>query len=483
MRRRYSFTLPVTLVVTLQKAVVPLSVRFASQTCLQTCGVGQTEPMSTPFSVSGVSVLATDGTETVHTGWTVVVGAMGTIEYAGPDADASVPAGYRRLDGTGKYLIPGLINAHAHLFSDGRPLAKIYLRPDTKVAVAKVLRSRLGQVMMRRRATNNAATQLHTGVTTIRTVGDVATEVIALRDRISRGELLGPRLLPSGPLLAITNGHGAPQIARVADTPEQASAGTRANLTDGARSIKISATGGVTDAKGIGHAGTPEMSEESMRAVCVEAHTKGVLVAAHAQSTEGVRRALRAGVDTIEHGSSLDQECIELFLDNPASLRGWSALIPTLQACLPLVKLDQSVTGIDDVVRANATLVLDEMVAGIGTARQHGIPVGMGTDSGVTYVSHSNTWRELDHLVRFGGLTRAEALQAATQINARILGMEAEIGSVEAGKAADLVLLDENPLDGLRALESPRTVIVRGTLIESPAINRLPEIDAQLDSF
>lgn len=445
--------------------------------------VRHTDAMSSPFALTDVSILATDGMDSVTSGWTVVVAATGIIEAAGPDADVTVPAGYRRIDGSGKYLLPGLINAHAHLFSDGRPLAKIYLRPETKRAVAKVLRSRLGQAMMRRRAVNNALTQLHTGVTTIRTVGDVASEVIAVRDRINRGELTGPRLLPSGPLLAITGGHGAPQIACVADTPEQASAGTRANLAAGARSIKISATGGVTDAKGIGHAGTPEMTVEAMQAACEVAHAQGVLVAAHAQSTEGVRRALRAGVDTIEHGSSLDQECIDLFLDNPRSLRGWSALIPTLQACLPLVKLDQSITGVDDVVRANAELVLGEMVAGIGAAREHGIALGMGTDSAVTYVSHSNTWRELDHLVRFGGLTRAEALQAATRTNARILGLETEIGIIAEGASADLILLDENPLDGLRALESPRMVVARGTLIEDPTVTRLADIDAQLDSF
>lgn len=439
--------------------------------------------MSSPFAFTDVSVLATDGTVTVHSGWTVVVGATGKIEYAGPSAAATIPAGYRRISGDGKYVLPGLINAHAHLFSDGRPLAKIYLRPTTEVAVSYVLRSRLGQVMMRRRAMTNALTQLHSGVTTIRTVGDVATEVIVLRDRIDRGELVGPRLLPSGPLLAITGGHGAPQIARIADTVEQASDGTRANLDAGARSIKISATGGVTDAKGIGHAGTPEMSEESMRAICTVAHAEGVLVAAHAQSAEGVRRALRAGVDTIEHGSSLDQECIDLFLDNPASLRGWSALIPTLQACLPLVKLDTSITGINDVVRANAEMVLDEMVAGIQAAREHGIVLGMGTDSAVTYVTHSNTWRELDHLVRFGGLSPAEALQAATRTNARILQLQTETGIVEAGKSADLLVLDENPLDGLRALESPTMVVAHGHLIESPSISRLADIDAQFDSF
>lgn len=437
--------------------------------------------MTQPFALTRVTVVVGDETGTVHPDWTVVVGPTGRIEYAGPADEAAIPSSYQLIDATGRYAMPGLINAHAHLFSDGRPLSKIGLHPATKNLFTKATRSRLGQVLLRRRVRANALTQLHSGVTTIRTVGDVAYEVIALRDAIEHGELVGPRIIPSGPLLAITGGHGAPQIAHLADDADEARAATRTNLHRGARSIKISATGGVTDAKGIGHAGTPEMTEESMAAICEEAHAAGVLVAAHAQSTEGVRRALRAGVDTIEHGSSLDDEAIALFKDNPRSLRGWSALIPTLQAALPLVKLDQSVTGIDDVVRANAELVTDEMLAGVRTALEHGIVLGMGTDSAVTYVTHSNTWRELDFLVRYGTLTPAQAVHAATQTNAKILGLDDETGAIEAGKAADLVILEANPLESLRTLATPLAVVARGAVVEHPDIARLVEIDASMD--
>ncbi|QZY51346.1 amidohydrolase family protein [Leucobacter tenebrionis] len=439
--------------------------------------------MKAPVALTHVTVIAGDAAGTVHPEWTVLVGADGIIEYAGPAAEAVVPPGYATIAGAGKFVIPGLINAHAHLFSNGKPLSKVYMHPKTEQVLTRFMRGPLGQALMRGRTKRNALNQLHSGVTTIRTVGDVAFEVMAIRERIERGELVGPRILPSGPLLAIPNGHGAPQIAHEAETPDQARTGTRINLSHGARSIKISATGGVTDAKGIGHAGTPEMSEEAMTAICAEAHAAGVLVAAHAQSAEGVRRALRAGVDTIEHGSSMDDEMIALYRDNPRSLRGWSAMIPTLQACLPLVKLDQSFTKVSDVVKANAEFVLEEMLSGIRSALENDIALGVGSDSSVTYVTHSNTWRELDCLVRFGGLTAAQALHAVTQVNARILGLDQQLGSIAAGKAADLVLLEQNPLEALRTLQHPVSVIARGTVIEHPAITRIEAIDDQLDSF
>lgn len=444
---------------------------------------GTMTDMSEPFAYTHAAVVTGDEAGTVHSDWTIVVGGAGLIEYAGPADEAVIPAGYREISGAEKFVIPGLINAHAHLFADGRPLSKIYLMPATKRVVTKALRSPAGQMLMRARTRRNSLNQLHSGVTTIRTVGDVAFEVMAIHDLIERGDLVGPRILPSGPLLAIPDGHGAPQIAHEVADPRQARTNTRINLTHGARSIKISATGGVTDAKGIGHAGTPEMSEEAMIAICEEAHAAGVIVAAHAQSAEGVRRALRAGVDTIEHGSSIDDEMIDLYRSNPRSLRGWSALIPTLQACLPLVRLDQSITKVSDVVRSNAELVLEEMLAGIRTALANDITLGVGSDSAVTYVTHANTWRELDFLIRFGGLTPVQALHAITHTNARILGLEDQIGSVEAGKSADFVMLNDNPLTSVRTLQHPVHVVARGHLIEHPDIDRIEQIDDQFDSF
>jgi imidazolonepropionase-like amidohydrolase len=305
-----------------------------------------------PFALSDVTIVAGDPDGTVLPGRTVVVGANGKIEQVGPSADTVAPVGYKVLDLTGRFVVPGLINAHAHLFSNGLPLPKILLKESTAGIVAKFGRGPIGRRLFKKRTKANVLTQLHSGVTTLRSVGDVAYEVVEVADEIERGEYRGPRVLGSGPLLAITGGHGAPQIALTSDSPWEARRNARINVQRGVKAIKISATAGVTDARAIGYAGRPEMTEEEMAAICEEAHNAGIRVAAHAQSTAGIRASLRAGVDTIEHGAAMDPEVIDLFLDNPRSLSGFSALISTILVCLPLVKLDQSITGANDVVRA-----------------------------------------------------------------------------------------------------------------------------------
>lgn len=439
--------------------------------------------MPEPFALTEVSVVVGDAEGTVLPGMTVVVAGDGIIERVGASAETAVPRGYRAVDASGRFVVPGLINAHAHLFSDGQPLPTILLKESLQGLVSVFSHSPLGRLLFTRRTRANVRTQLHSGVTTIRSVGDVAYEVVAVAKEIDSGKYPGPRVLASGPLLAVTGGHGAPQIALTSDSPWAARANTRRNLQRGVKAIKISATSGVTDARAIGYAGRPEMTEEEMTPICEEAHNAGVLVAAHAQSKEGILAALRSGVDTIEHGAAMTPEIIELFRHNPRSLHGTSALIPTLQACLPLVKLDREVTGINDISKANAEMVLDEMLAGINAAVEHGIAIGMGTDSALTFVTHYNAWREMDLVARYGGLTPAQALNAATRSNAKILGLDDVTGAVEAGKAADLVVLAGNPLDDFRAFVDPVMVVAGGTIIDRPAVTRFPELDARLDSL
>jgi imidazolonepropionase-like amidohydrolase len=436
-----------------------------------------------PFALTNANVITGDADGTVLSATTVVVGAAGTIEQVAPSAEVPVPIGYRRIDVAGEYVLPGLINAHAHLFADGKPLPSVFTNESMEGLVAAAFHSPLGKLLVKRRAKSNILTQLYSGVTTLRSVGDSAYEVVAVRDEIDGGRYVGPRVLASGPLLAVSGGHGTPGIALVSDSPWQARRNVRVNLRHGVDVIKIAATGGVTDARAVGEAGRPQMTEEEMAAICDEAHKAGKIVAAHAESDKGVKDALRAGVDTIEHGSEMDAEMIELFKDNPRSLHGFSALVPTLMAALPLVKLDQSITGASGIVRENARIILDRLIRAIHDAAENDIPIGMGTDSALTYVTHYNTWREMDYVVRYGGLTPARALQAATRTNARILGLEGITGSVEPGQAADLVVLRANPLDKFRSFTDPRMVIARGAIIDNPAVERFEQIDAQLDSF
>lgn len=439
--------------------------------------------MSEPIAITHTAVVTGDRDGSVWDDTTVVVDAQGLIAAVGSTTQIEVPVGTRIIDGSGRFLMPGLINAHAHLFSDGKPLPPILVNPRVEKLVAVFLRSPLGHRWLLGRTKRAVLTQMNTGVTTIRSVGDPGYEVVEVRGDIEREEYLGPRLIPSGPLLAIPGGHGAPQIALTGADAETTRKNVRQNLRNGVRAIKISATAGVTDAKEVGYAGRPEMSEANMRVICDEAHEAGILVAAHAQSPEGIRAALRAGADTIEHGADMSDEIVDLFKHNPNSLRGFSALVPTLMACLPLVKLDRKITGANDVAQANAEMVLDGMLKAIRSAIDNDIPLGMGSDSALTFVTHYNTWRELDFLIRYGNLSPARALHAATQANAHILGIDHVTGAIEQGRAADMVMTEANPLDDVRTLARPSAVVVRGHVVDTPTVEQFPEVDDLIDGF
>ncbi|OZG69383.1 metal-dependent hydrolase family protein [Bifidobacterium eulemuris] len=436
-----------------------------------------------PFAIAHATLVTGDAEGTTLNDMTVIVGANGRIEQVSPSLSTPIPSDYHMLDATGKTVMPGLINAHAHLFSGGKPINPKLATPTGQRRVAAFAHSPLGRPYIAAKAKSSVMTQLCSGVTTLRTLGDVGYEAVALRDRIDAGEIVGPRLLASGPLLAIPEGHGAPLIALVCPDEDAARANTLENISHGANAIKIAATGGVTDAQELGEAGSPQMTVEQMRAICDAAHESGVIVAAHAQSTEGVRRALLAGVDTIEHGAVLNDDLIELFLNNPNALRGWSALIPTLSAALPLLDVDQSVSGITDIQLENSRIVVAGMLEGARQAREAGLRVGVGTDAAMTFVTQYGTWRELDLLVKRGGFTAAEALHAATTVNAEILGVEDVTGSISAGRAADLLVTNGNPLEDLRVLEHPDLVVAEGHPIWRPdaKIKRIADLDEILD--
>lgn len=433
------------------------------------------------FAITHASVIIGDAAGTTLPDTTIVVSSDGRIEQISPSKQTTIPEGYRVLDATGKTVMPGLINAHVHLFSDGRPLNPKLATPRGQRITAAIMHSPFGKPYLATRVTANARILLSSGVTTIRTLGDVGYEAVALRDRIADGLMIGPRILASGPLLAIPDGHGAPLIALTGETPDDMARNTRINLEHGVNAIKIAATGGVTDAQRLGEAGSPQMSVDLMRAICDVAHEAGVIVAAHAQSLEGVRRALLAGVDTIEHGSALDPTTVELFRHNPHALRGWSALIPTLSAGLPMTLLDRETTGITDIQLANARTVVAGMLAGVDDAHDEELHVGVGTDTAMTFVTQYNTWRELDLLVKRAGFTAAEAIHAATQGNAEILNINDVTGSVEVGKTADLLVLEGDPLLDLRVLKTPTLVIADGRPLWHPTVKRFDDMDALLD--
>ncbi len=203
--------------------------------------------------------------------------------------------------------------------------------------------------------------------------------------------------------------------------------------------------------------------------------------AAHIESAEGVRVGLLAGVDTIEHGADLTPDLIALFRENGAGRA--SSLTCTVSPALPFVKLDPEKTHSTEVQKANGDIVYRGIVHAAQAALDAGIPVGIGTDSACPYVTQYDMWREVVYFERIVGASRTLALHTATLGNARILGLGDETGSIEAGKAADLIVVDANPLDDLEALRNVRMVMARGELVRGLSVKHLPELDRELDAF
>jgi imidazolonepropionase-like amidohydrolase len=406
----------------------------------------------------------------------------GKIKQLGKVTEVKIPEGYNNLDLNGHYVMPGLINAHAHLFGSGKPM-KAISGGKSQEKLAGLLNTKLGRKVLDRMVKDHVMSALNSGVTTIRAVGDLFYTDVKIRDQIDLGKLSGPRLLAAGKAISVTGGHGSGSFAAIADSPWEARKAIRKNIHEQVDLIKICVTGGVTDSRVIGQAGRLAMTLEEISAVCDEAHKIGFLVAAHAESSEGVRLALLGGADTIEHGSVFDQEIIELFLNNPKSLRGYSCLIPTLYPAITICKLNPKDTLMSPVNVENSNIVFEGMVQGLRKASKAGVLIGLGTDASCPFVTQYNTWRELDYTVRYGGITPEAAILNATGNNARILGIDHITGTLEPEKAADLIVVKENPLTDLHSL-SQVELVMRGELVlDKPKVKKIPQVEELLNTI
>ncbi|GGF96017.1 imidazolonepropionase [Paenibacillus albidus] len=438
--------------------------------------------MKTGYAFKDCKVIYGDAGRGVDTHMTILIHENGLIQEIGKASEVAIPSHYQAIELEGKYVMPGLINAHVHLFADGKPFTLSASEGLLDFAFHHILNTRLGRSVLKKRMKRNALTALHSGVTTMRSVGEFFYTDVQLRDEIKANQFVGPNLLVSGYFLSVTGGHGAPYLALVGDSPWEARRNVRINVKNGVDLIKICVTGGVTDAKMVGEAGRLQMTEEEVAAICEEAHKIGIHVAAHVESTEGVRIALKGGVDTIEHGAEMDEEIISLYQNNSRALKGYTALIPTLQAAYPSAKLDLSLTKVRETVKENSRLVYDSMLKGVRQAVEHNIKIGVGTDAAMPYVTHYDLWRELDHLMRQTKLNSRQIIERATKTNAEILGIDHLTGSIDIGKQADLIVLEQSPLDNIQALADVAMVMVRGNLIQTPSVTRIRAVDELLDS-
>ena len=408
---------------------------------------------------------------TVQTGLCLLVEGE-TIKGQVPAGE--VPSGYRKIDLGGKYLMPGLINMHVHLAGSGKPQKK---QRDNEKLVKTIMSSALTRAVAYKMVCGFAKDELMSGVTTIRTVGGLGNFDTRLRDEIAGGKRVGPRILAANEGISVPGGHMAGSVAVAAHNVEEALAHLRRAEAEKVDLVKLMITGGVLDAKEKGVPGELKMPPEMVRAVCEEAHRKGYTVAAHVESPEGVRVALENGVDSIEHGAAPDEHILSLFKERGAFL------CTTLSPALPYALFDREITHASEVEQYNGNVVFEGIIACAKAALENDIPVVLGNDVGCPWITQYDFWRELYYFHKYVGVSNAFALYTATARSAELAGIGNVTGTLEAGKAADMIVTAGNPLDDLRALRKVEMVVTRGRVIAHPAFRHRKNVEAELDKF
>lgn len=385
-----------------------------------------------------------------------------------------VPAEYTAVDLRGGYLMPGLINLHVHIPGSGKPAKK---QADTKKLVKLITSTGLTRKIGMNICASFARTELMSGVTTIRSVGGIQDFDSRLRDQIDAGKAIGPRILAGNMAISVPGGHMAGSLAYEATSPKEAAAFARKIAQDKPDLIKLMITGGVLDAEKKGEPGVLRMGPELVKAACDEAHRLGLPVAAHVESPQGVQVALENGVDTIEHGAKPTEDILRLFQERH------SALVTTLSPAIPYALFDPAVSHCDEMGQYNGKIVFEGIVECAKACLAAGIPVGLGTDTGCPFVTHYDMWRELHYFCKFCDVTPAFALSAATKGNAGIAGLGGTLGTIEAGKCADMIVTRKNPLEGPDALRKLDMVITRGRCFDAPKVKKMDQVEQALDQF
>lgn len=335
-------------------------------------------------------------------------------------------------------VIPGLINAHAHVEQDAQP--------DTArtFATTPVHRAMIAAQQARR--------TLESGVTSIRDLGASHGIAIELRDAISAGTLAGPNIVAAGRLICMTGGHGA-FVGREADGPWDVRRAVREQRAAGADCVKFIATGGVLTPGAI--PAREQLSQEELRAGVEEAHRHGMRCAAHAIGTTGIVNAVRAGVDSIEHGHLIDAEGIKLMLDHG------TYLVPTLAAVRSIVDAPPG-AGLPASVLSKARAIAEHAERNLREAREAGVRIAAGSDAGTPFNHHHRYARELSLMRTMLDMTPTEVLRAATVDAAGLLGLDR--GTLGPGAVADLVVLDHD-IDHEGAFDAPAVVVKDGRIV------------------
>lgn len=382
--------------------------------------------------------------------------------------------GYKIIDLNGKYLMPGLINMHVHLAGNGKPQKK---QRDNEKLVKTIMSTALTRSIAYKMVAGFAKTELMSGVTTIRTVGGLADFDTKLRDDILKGKKAGPRIIAANQGISVPGGHMAGSVAIAARSVDEALEILEKGKSEGIDIVKLMITGGVLDAKEKGVPGELKMPPETVKAICEKAHAEGYKVAAHVESTEGVKVALENGVDSIEHGAKPTGEIIELFKKRHAFL------CTTISPALPYALFDRSVSNASEIEKYNGKIVFEGITECAKAAIENDIPVVLGNDVGCPWITQYDFWRELYYFHKYVGVTNAFALYSATSLGAEMAGIGSETGTIEEGKFADMIVTAKNPLDDLRALRRIETVIARGKVYDKPKVKINKRVERELDKY
>ena len=383
-------------------------------------------------------------------------------------------SGYEEIDLQGKYILPGLINMHVHLAGNGKPQKK---QRDNEALVKKIMSNGLTKAIAYNMVCGFAKDELYSGVTTIRTVGGLGDFDTRLRDDIAAGKKPGPRILAANEGISVPGGHMAGSVAIAADSVEEALQHLETSKAQKVDLVKLMITGGVLDAKEKGVPGELKMAPEMVKVVCDKAHTMGYMVAAHVESPEGVKAALKNGVDSIEHGAKADEEMISLFKEHNAFL------CTTLSPALPYALFDRSITNASEVEQFNGNVVFEGIIDCAKAAIANDIPVVLGNDVGCPWITQYEFWRELYYFHKYVGVSNAFALYTATCRGAEMAGIGDITGTLEPGKCADMIVVEKNPLEDLRVLRNVDMVIVQGKVIRAPKVKKKQIVETELDKF
>ena len=349
--------------------------------------------------------------------------------YIEADADSTI------IDLRDKFVLPGLMDMHVH-FTLAQP------RPDY---------ARTSTADFTVRAVSNARKTLLAGFTTVRDLGAMRAEsIIAVRDGINRGAIVGPRILAAGESISATAGHGDSRglrheiadvmlSAAMCDGADDCRRAVRSQYKLGADTIKVHATGGGADPNG--REDSPaEMFNDELKAVVETAHRLGLKVGAHAHGSDGIKAAIRAGVDSVDHSTWLDEEAIDMYLEHGTYMvrTGYLQEFFLSRPTMPANSREERTAN-----KARMEVQLREAI-------RRGVKMAMGTDAGI--MPHGDNAKEFGYYVEMG-MTPMQAIETGTVNAAALLGLEDEIGHLAPGMAADIVATDENPLDDISVLE------------------------------